>query len=449
MPEICTPTLRLTYLLLALAALTGFVGCGRHAPAAPSQDQPQVPESAPRVVAGLPTKRTLRLVTSQPARIEAMEETPVVARVPGYVEQVLVDIGDRVSKDQILAKIAVPELRDDRDQKQALVVQADAELKQANVAVIGAKAAAQTAQTRVALAEAGVVRAKGSFERWTSKYDRIKKLAATDAVDALLVDETLNELRAAEGANGESLATVESARAALHEATIEVQRAETAVAVTDARLRVARAALARVDTMLAYASVKSPYAGVVVQRRIATGHYVGPDDPATTSALFVVCRSDTMRVFVEVPELLADYVDVGDMATIHVQALPNRTFQSRVVRTTWSLDPVNRSLRAEIDLPNENGALRPGMFAAATIVLEERPDATTLPAAAVARDGADHYCWTVDDASQLARQKIKLGLRVENDVEVSGLEPGRAVVLSSIDGLKEGQIVNAVAAEIR
>jgi len=116
-------------------------GCTRPGAAKTTETpQPSAASSVDRVTAARPERKTLKLYTSQPGRIEAFEETPLFPKVSGYVESVLVDIGDLVKKDQVLVKLWIPEMQDEREQKEALVAQAEAEVKQAEAAVQVAKA---------------------------------------------------------------------------------------------------------------------------------------------------------------------------------------------------------------------------------------------------------------------------------------------------------------------
>jgi RND family efflux transporter MFP subunit len=418
------------------------IGCKPQPPAAAAQAG--ATSGVDRVVVGKPQLKTLVLSTTQPGRIEAFEEAPLFARVPGYVEKVHVDIGDRVEKDQVLATIAVPELRDDLNQKDALVAQAAAEVKQAEAAVEGAKAAVKSAEAKVAQAEAGIARTDADVARYAAEHKRVQELAANRSVTEKLVDETLQQLRAAEASQKEAKSAVVSASATLDEARVKVQAAESDVAAAAARLKVAEANRARADTLLAFAELKAPFAGVVTRRQIDTGHYVGPPSNSAAAPLLVVAQTDQVRVFVDVPELEAAWVtsgEKGDAAEIRVQALGTQATKARVTRSGWSIDPSNRSLRTEIDVPNADGVLRPGMFATATIVLEERPDVLALPATAVVREGTEAFCCVVVDG-KIERRKIELGLRSGGEIEVrSGIAPDQAVVVSPVASLKPGQPV--------
>jgi RND family efflux transporter MFP subunit len=390
------------------------------------------------------------LYTSQPGRIEAFEETPLFPKISGYVEQVLVDIGDRVTKDQVLINLWIPEMHDEREQKEALLAQALAEVKQAEAAVQAAKAAVVTAQARISEAEAGVDRAEGEFQRWKSQHERMRDLAAGGSVTTKLVDETLNQFRSADAARNEATASVQSAKAGLTEAEANVLKAEADLAAAQARLTVARANLKQTETMLDYAGIRAPFDGVVTERGVDSGHYVHPANGGATKPLLVVAQMDQVRIFVDVPEMEAPLVDSGeaaDSAIIRVQALRDRQFEAKVTRTSWSLDASNRSLRTEIDVPNHEGLLRPGMYAMATILLDQRDDAFVLPISAIIRDGRQSYCCCVV-SGRIKRQAVELGLRSGDEVEiVSGLDDNQTVVLARVDTLREGQVVEVIEAQ--
>jgi len=429
--------------ILAVSALVGHAGCNR--PAAPGGNPPAAASTAVRVVVGPPVKKTLSLTTSQPGRIEAFEEAPIFAKVVGYVDEVGVDIGDPVKKNGTLIKLSVPEMNDDVRQKQALVAQADAEVNQAAAAAAAAKAAVASAEANVAQAEAGIGRTDAEFARWEAEYARVKALAAARSVTEKLAEETLNQLRSSEAAKKESASAVRSAKALVDEARSNIAKAEADQAAAAARLKVAEANLARATTLLAYTEIKSPFDGVVTRRAVDTGHFVGPPG-AGAQPLLVVCKTGRVRIFVDIPELEAEWVGVDDPAVVAVQALGGRTFDAQVTRLAWSLDASNRSLRTEVDVANENGPLRPGMFATVTITLERRADVLALPATAVVREGLDAFCCVVTDG-KIERRKVELGLRSGAEVEIrSGIAADQPVVLAAA-GLKQGQAVEVATAE--
>ncbi|MDZ4821232.1 MAG: efflux RND transporter periplasmic adaptor subunit [Planctomycetota bacterium] len=421
-------------LLICLVAAVE-IGCAR--PAQPTVQEIETIE----VTAAKPVRKKLTLTTTQPGKIEAFEQTPLFSKVAGYVQELLVDIGDTVKKDQLLVRISVPELQDDLQRREALVAQAEAEVKQAEAITAANKAAVETAQSRIVEKEAGIARAEAELERWKSEYARIKELADKGSVTKKLAEETLNEMHAAEATTQEVAATAQSARKGLGEAKANVVRAEADKVAAEARLRVAKTELARAKTMLGYTEIKAPYDGTITRRTVDTGHYVSPATGGTNQPLLVVARTEIVRIFVDVPELEASHVNAGDSANIHVQAMHGEDLTAKVERTSWTLSDSNHSLRAEIDVPNPKGLLRPGMFATVTIQLDERADALTLPMTAIIREGDETFCASIQ-SGKIRRIPVRLGLRAGTEVEIlSGLGPDDLVVLKQPGTLREGQAV--------
>ncbi len=435
---------------VASAALSGMLallavgGCNRSAKTPITSAEAPKATFVTRVTVGKPQRQTLIAKTSQPARIEAFEETPLLSKISGYVDQVHVDIGDKVSKNQTLVTLRVPELGDDVHQKTALVSQAEAELKQAEAKVTAAKAAVETATAKIAEAKAGATRAAGEYERWEGEYERIKELAGNGSVTQKLADETLNQFYAAEASREAASAAIQSAEAAARQAQANVAKAEADRVASDAHLAVAKADLDHAKTMLDYATIRSPYDGVITKRAVDTGHFVQPA-ASSASPLMIVARIDKVRVYVEIPELEAAGIDVGDPAVIHIQAMPGSDKAFPVTRTSWSLNPVNRSLRAEIDVPNDGARLRPGMYATGTIEMARRENALTIPATAIIYDGNATFCYSVENG-KVERRSVQLGIRSGQDVEVlKGLDGVNQIVLIHTESLMPGQAVEVIA----
>ena len=424
--------------LASLAIL--IAGCNHEAP------RPSVVVSVPEVTAAKPERRTLALSTTQPGRIEAFERTPLFAKVAGYVEEVRVDIGDAVAKGDVLVRISVPELIDELHEKEALVAQAEAEVKQAESAITASRAAAETVQARIAEVDAGLIRANADVERWKSEHDRIRELAAKGSITRKLEEETLNALRAAEAAVQEAVARGRSARTGFHEAQAKIGAAEADKGAAEARHKVAIAAVDRIKTMLGYTEIKAPYAGTVTRRTVDTGHFVQPTSGAQAAPLMEVARTDIVRIFVDVPELEAAQVDVGDPAEVRVQAADGPAIRAAVTRTSGALVESNHSLRVEIDVPNAEGRLRSGMYATVTIQLAERPEGIVIPVTAVVRDAAATLCCVVRDG-KVERRPVELGLRSGPFIEVrTGLDENTPIIVKQPELFRDGQDVRIAAA---
>jgi len=404
-----------------------------------------------RVTALPVAKKNLKLTTTQPGRIVAYQETAIASKLSGFVEAVMVDIGDAVKKDQVLMRLSIPEMADEVRQKEAMLAQADAEVLQAESSVRAAKAALETAAAGVEEARAGKGRVTAELERAKSEHTRIQQLAASGTVTNKLAEELLSQLRAAEATGLEIEAKVKSAEAAHRQAAANVEKAQADVGAAQARRSVAQANLGHVQTMIGYLEIKAPFDGVVIQRAVDTGRYV---QPAHSNALplLVVAQTDKVRVCVEVPEMEASAVDAGDKGdsvVISIQSLGKKTIEGRVSRTAWGLDQSNRSLRIEIDVPNTDRLLRPGMYASVTVSLDQRTDVVVLPLTAIVRKEEATGCCVVKD-NKIELRPIVLGLRSGPEVEVvSGLQPGEVVVMARGEGLVEGQVVAIMAPVVK
>jgi RND family efflux transporter MFP subunit len=367
----------LAALTAAGAALLGAAGCQRP-PAdatAPQQSAPPPPkEEAVRIVK--PERKTVRHPIEQPGfNVEAFQETPLYAKVTGYVRKWNVDIGDHVKKGQVLAELSVPEMVVDLKQKDAAIGQANAQVKQARAAV--------------ATARAQLARARSQYERFSRS-----------GPSGVLSTESIEESRLGS----------EAAQAGLEKADADVVAAE-------AQVEVARAARDYAQTMLEYARISAPYDGVVTQRNIYTDVFVQPGGTGARGLpLYVVDQIDPVRVFVNVPGADAPWIKDGDPVSLRLLGAGGEPFQGKITRNARSLDPHSRTLRTEIDIPNPEGKLLPGMYVQSTIVVEHR-NAWTLPAAAVVTEGEQTYCYRVVDGKAV-RTPLQVGLRGGGLVEV-------------------------------
>jgi HlyD family secretion protein len=400
------------------------------------------------VVAGKPVKKTLSLVTTQPARIEALEQAPIHSKIAAYVGEVLVDFGDKVKKDQPLVKLHAREVDAEVAQKRALLEQARAHLLQAEAGAKAAEAAVNTASAKAVQAEAASERAKSDTARWQSEFSRISQLVSGGSVNRQLLDETQQKFGAAEASLREALAAISAAKALVAQSQAEAAKAASDVTAAGAQVRVAEANLAQSAAMQDYLTIKSPFDGVVTSRRVDPGHFVQPATSGT-GPLLMVSRYDKMRVFVAVPEMDAAYVDLTDPVTVDVQSLRGAEFKGTVTRTSFALDADNRSLNTIIDIDNAGGRLRPGLYATAKILLQEQKDALTLPAAAVVRQGKEAFCYRLI-GGKAAKTPIQFGIKVGDDFEITGgLSENDSVILNKAASLKDAQPVEVLKAEAK
>src|SRR5579864_1884038 len=393
--------------------------------------------AATRVVAVKPVRATVRRSTEQPGQVEAYEVTPIHAKISGYLRNLTVDIGSVLKKGQVMAEIWMPEIDAEFQQKQALIEQAKADLAQAQAAVEVAKANVLSAEAKLVEIQASIKRAKADVEFNQSEYARFQQLVREKAAPPSLEDEARNKSRAAEATRDEMQAKLLSAEAALAESRAFVEKTKSDALAAAARIEVARFEVLRLKALKGYSEIPAPYDGVVTRRNVDTGFLTVPG--GTAEPLFIVARSDLVTITVHVPEMYAIDVEPGDKVLIRLQAVAGRRFEGTVTRTAWALDSATRTLRTEIDLPSNNGVLRPGLYAYATIIVQEHPDVLTLPLSAIVKDDDKTFCVCVENGKAV-RRPIELGLNDGTRTEVkSGLNGGEIVVKANPDSLADSQ----------
>jgi len=416
--------MRHTATTLALAAfLAAAAGCSRPAASAPAPTgtAPPPPAAAATVK---PERKTLRRVIGQPGQIEAFQRVPVYAKIAGYVQELNVDIGDRVSRDQVIAVLRVPEQHEELALKKAQAEQVKAEVEQANQALKAAQARVETARELIGEAAAARGRSLALVKRWKSECQRLETAVRDRVLDRQTLEETRYQCEAAEAALNEVEAKVRSAEATMSEMAALARKAEADVAAAKARQAVAEADWRRVQALVDYTQVTAPFAGRVFQRCVDPGDYVAVGSGgAKGEPLFVLVQADPVRVFVDVPE--GDAVWVNDeagwfetdtLARVRVAALPGRDFAATVKRSSWALDPKTRTLRAEINIANPNGELRPGTYAHALIEVTHA-HTWTLPASAVVVQADQAFCFRVEDG-KARKMPVQVGLRDGGLVEI-------------------------------
>jgi RND family efflux transporter MFP subunit len=273
--------------------------------------------------------------------------------------------------------------------------------------------------------------------------------------------ETITEARFAVDAARASLEEVEAkvtaAKAARDESQARRDKARADVEVMKARRDVAEAGRDHVKAMIGYRQITAPFAGVITRRNVDVGHFVQPAGTAgKPEPLLVVERVDKMRVWVLVPELEALWVNrelasaTSPEVRIHGEGLGGRLLRGTLARTSYALDPRTRTLRAEIDLDNNEGLLRAGMYVYASITLQ-RHGVWTLPLSAVRKNGGVVTCFRVIDGKAQS-VRLLVGLEGGGLIEVLKMQASSGwqeitgqeqIVANPPAAMKDGQEVAA------
>jgi multidrug efflux pump subunit AcrA (membrane-fusion protein) len=367
-----------TTLMMAAAVMLGLYaqdskpGDDQKQPAASATEPPKAKDQKsvakdPDKPATSAAKSHFNPIAKEMGNVEAFEQVSLVSRIAGYVEKLNVDIGDRVKKGQLLTALSAPEIELNVAQKKALVEQARAQVTLANSSLLAAKAAVEATRSGVEEADAALQASQARASHRTRELERMKKLHDQKAIDSSLLDEKKSQLDSALAEVAGAKAKVKSARANVLESQAKVAKAETDVSVSKAGLQVAEADMQKAGILLQYAQIRSPIDGVIIRRNVNVGDFVASPDGGKAEPMLVVARTDRVRVVFQLPERAVGQVAPGTPATVLVGSRNGLEFQAKVSRMAGSLDPNNRTLRVEIDLPNADGKLLPGMDVMVTI----------------------------------------------------------------------------------
>jgi RND family efflux transporter MFP subunit len=350
--------------------------------AAAGNAAPRMAVAPPKLVS---SERKLKL----PASIQPLEEATIYARASGYVGRWLVDLGDKVKADQLLAEIEVPEVTQ--------------ELSQARAALAKAKANKLQAEAQRGLA--------------SSRLARTGKL-----VDAGVGTQQELEQAEAESSVGDANVNVASAAIEAEEANIR-----------------------RLTDLLLFSKVTAPFAGTVTSRSVDRGSLV---TAGNATPLFRIAATDTVRVFVQVPQDVAPSVGIDAPAKVTVREFAGQAFDGKVARTSGALDPTTRTLNTEIRIVNPGGKLLAGMYAEVSLDLSAPRQVYEVPATALLNDARGLRVALVNPDDTLHLQPIGIERDLGATLQVSsGLTGNERIVQIASADLAEGQRIAPFAAK--
>ncbi len=284
------------------------------------------------------------------------------------------------------------------------------------MAAAGVEAAAghvKSAEARVKAARSMLARDDARARRSESEVQRLKTEVDRGVVDPKLLSESRDQFESNIAERDAAKATIEEAEAELQTQQAALSRAKADVRVAKAESLVAESEKRRIAAWVGYLTLTAPIDGVIVARNANTFDLVQPAQGA--KPIYVVDRTDIIRVFVDIPEQYANDVHVGSKCTVLARAYRGEPIPASVTRTAWALS-ASRALRAEIDLPNPGGRILPGMYADAKVFIE-RSGVRALPTAAVIAIDGKSYCWTYRDG-RAVRTAIETGVSDGGWIEV-------------------------------
>lgn len=361
------------------------------------------PAEVPTVPVAVVSPATLQNNIVLSAEFEPFQDVDVMAKVAGYVRSIRVDIGSHVKTGDVLAVLEVPEIQD--------------ELQKAKADLAAAQANVVTAQAGVQRAEAGASIAQLSFQRINDVASKNKGLVPRQDVDV------------AQSRNAEAVAQFASAKSML-------QAAQESKAAADSEY-------ARAGAMLQYATIRAPFDGIVTKRYANTGSMIQAGISSQTQAMPVVRLAQYKVLRLTLPVPVTDAAEVKDGQSVDVTvANPPRSIRGKISRYAGSVQMATRTMDTQVDVPNADGSLLPGMYAEVHLHLADRPHVMSVPIDAVDGLGTSvEQAYVVRDGI-VHVIPVTTGLQTATRLEVlAGMKSGDQVVVGRHTGLSEGEKV--------
>jgi RND family efflux transporter MFP subunit len=386
---------------LLLIALGGFVGGCGGTRKANADDAANVPTAAVVKVARGNIADSLEIASE----FQPFQEVDVYAKVSGYIHKLNVDFGTHVKQGQVLAELEVPELQQQLQQDEASVRRSEQDLARANEELNRADSAYKVAHL--------------TYTRLADVQKSRPELVAQQEIDE---------------AQGKDL-----------EASAGVSSQKDALASAEQGLQVAKAALGKDQAMFDYARMTAPFDGVVTQIYAYTGALLpaGTASNKSDSGLCRLAQNNLLRLVIPVPERAVPEVQLGQMVSVIVSG-ENKTFPGKIVRFSDQIDPTTRTMHTEVDVPNPDYALVPGMYASVKIPLHAAANVLMVPIQAVQASGTGKgTVLVVDSGNKIESRDVSLGMQSATDVEItSGLQQNEAVIFGAQGQFKPGEIVS-------
>jgi len=296
-------------------------------------------------------------------------------------------------------------------------------------------------------------RASGYVKKWyTDIGSVVKKGEVLAEIDTPELDQLLAQLFATQQQASESmqLAKLSLERwEALRKKDVvsqqEYEEKKSLYSQATANYNAASANAERTRQLTVFKKVIAPYSGVITKRFIDIGDLID----GTTKPLFLIAKTDPLRVYINVPQSYTPWIKIGQGADITLDEQKGRVFIGEVTKLASAIDPTSRTMQVEVSLGNKEKQLLPGAFVQVNLKLPAS-NAINIPSNTLLIRKEGIQVAIVDEQNKVSLQKIKLGrdYGVSSDV-IDGLKGGERLVLNPSDSLSDGDIVTIVADEVK
>ena len=385
---------------IPIAVLVAVGVVGRIQSDRAADDTVKLSEMVPTVQVSTAKREDEPVTVTLPGQTASFDNASLYPRATGYIAERRVDIGSRVHKGDLLLRISAP------DQ--------DAQLAQA--------------QAQVGQLEAALLQAQAQLK---SATDSRKLADITSNRTSTLAKEGWSPVQSADNDRTTKLVSHAS-----------VTTAEAGIAVAEANLQAQKANVQRLQALVGFERVIAPFDGVITARNTDIGDLVQADSNSAGTPLFTEASDDVLRTDVYVPQSEAIGITDGIPAAVTLPELPGRVFRATVSRSAVAVADASRSMLTEIDIPNPDHTLRPGLYVNISFKVPRPHPVVTVPDASVIFNSDGLQVATVEDGHAHMR-KITIEHDLGTVAELSeGLDGGEQVIISPPADLVDGAAVN-------
>jgi RND family efflux transporter MFP subunit len=361
--------------------------------------------SEPAVTVGVTSvaRKSLGREITLSSELVPFQEIDVYAKESGYVKKLNVDYGTKVKAGQVMAVLEIPEL-------QAQLEEDQAEIKNAT--------------NQVTRANHELARYQAQYKALHLEYTRLNGVFETQP--GIVAQQEVDD------AQGKDLA-----------AASQVDAGQAALEAAQSQLAAAKAKMVHDQSLFDYSKITAPFSGVVTERYANLGTLMQAGTGSSTQAMPLVKLSedDLFRLVIPVPEGYVRYIRIGDPVSVRVPAL-NRTFPGKVSRFSVDVRSDTRTMHTEVDVPNPQRILLPGVYAEANLRFDQKVNIPAIPIQALNHEGDKTSVFIVGPDGTVQQRPVQVGIETSSDAEiVSGLAIGDQVVVSDRAGLKPGEKV--------
>src|SRR5579863_8684226 len=331
-----------------------------------------VQASGPTMTVGVTkvVKKSLGRNITLSSELVPFQEIDVYAKESGYVKKLLVDYGTHVKAGQVMAILEIPEL--------------EAQLQEDRAEITNAT-------NQVSRAQHELARYQAQYKALHLQYTRLNEVFQSQP--GIVAQQEVDD------AQGKDIA-----------ASSQVDAGQAALEAAQSQLSAAKAKLVHDQTLFDYSRITAPFAGVVTERYANLGTLMQAGTGSSTQAMPLVrlSQDDLFRLVIPVPEVYVRYIKIGDPVNVRVPAL-NRSFPGKVARFSVDVRADTRTMHTEVDVPNPQRLMLPGLYAEADLQLNRRDNIPSVPIQALSHRGGGTTVFVVGSDRTLAQRPVQIG----------------------------------------